>query len=474
MNNAIYLSNTKMHVISYNLTAGKVRIQSTFSRELPERAIFNGVIMDSGALTAFLADLNQTDGHLFQNAALTLESSAVQAKKLGVPELKKSQYAQIAAQEIREGSSEQEMVFDYSLLNGQDKKRYLFLCTVPREVVDNYLAIFRAAGIQIHHMYVGIEMVINYVQTQEDLCRGVVVFNVLDDVSMLSIIFDNGDYVFSTRTRMVPDEENSYASSALQSISSLTKFNPAITKSYYAGAPAGLVEKMRDLQSSPDMGFEEYELARTRGSRAFPDTVSPFAYFSLFHVEDSIDLVVACKATQKKKKPFPKRIVAAVLAVAAIAAVFVGLKVQTWRLNSSNQDITSALNAPENVQRLADIDAMQQQTGRLNQVNGTMNATIQDITDYKDFNASTLDWLEQNAGTSVRLTSLLFDAPSQVLQVTGVSTTQSDASDFVRRIQDYWEFSDVTYTGYATNQDGEYVFSLSITLQAQAEQESST
>ncbi len=471
MKNAIYISNGQIQALSYQRKKGEAgaTVSSFLQEPIPERSVFNGVVLDAAALSASLENLAEGRGDLFKTATLVLDSSAILTKKIPTPKLTRDQALTVVREEIGSNATTYEgLIFDAGVYT-EGEGVYLLGAAMEQSVVEDYRALFQSAGITLEDISVGLDLVIQYVEKRPELCRGSVAICLVDQVSLLSTIFTDGVYMFSTRTRLVGDEPEALVEELLGSLTGIVQFNKQISRAFYLGLEP---ETLALLSARKHYNIEAEILplnpgADLTGGEDLPSS-SHFAVLAALRGEKSMNFVRAAKRGSAAPKPKLSRL-QAVLGAAALAVLLLYglLFFQTYRNNLEIGRLTDYLQDPENLAAQERSDQLEGWMESLFTVQTQLEAAQQAVTYYPAIDQAMIDWLFGRAA-NVSIQRIDFDAAGPTLRLTYNSATELDSSNYVEMIRSYEDFASVVYTGYSAQADWGYTFEISITLKETA------
>lgn len=470
MKTSIYISNDQIQVLSYNPSGtGRVKAASYISRVLPEHSIFNGVITDMGALSSILSEMVQSNRRLFTNASLTIDTNAVLTKKINVPQLKDWQYQKVAREELANNSgSYDDLIYDYALKQEKDNL-YMLGMAVNRPLVESYLSLFQGVGVQLSAIYIGMDLIIDFVKNFPELNRGSVALSIIDGVSMLSMIFDEGRFMFATRTRIIADTEQEFAVKILQSLTSLIQFNRSVSVSYYMGVSPSLMDMMRETKPT---GIEAELrtldcLKNVENASVIGDLVH-YSIIGAFAGKKNINLTETYRKSFSKVKKQqiikPWHLIAGLLILGVIGS-FVFLKYQTFALQAQIKQIKAYVENPDHVAERDYVNELTQKTEQLLARKTQYQTADAIINLYPQLSPDIINWLYNKTDATVGVESFDFDAVSGKISLNLVAGTQLDSTAYVSRIESYEDFESIAYKGYSKEATG-FRFSIVIKLVA--------
>lgn len=466
MQTSIYIASQKIEVVGYQKSKNNVSVLEYSSVPVAEGTMINGKITDSLELVNKLKQLKAEKPQLFQDSTLVIDSNSLLTKIMPVPQLKKWQYYKLVKEELVDTADvNTELVFDYSILLDKGRSTNMLACAASNETVESYLQVFEQAGIPLKTIRVGLETIINFVHTRPDLMEKTFVLNIVDGFSMLSVIFENGSYIFSTRTRLMLDGELGYVNSMIQSLSSLIQFNQSeklssIAASYYMGLQQEQILLLRQYNLNASIQIDQLDTGiREEGCI--------FSYLGIFDDKTSINLIQSYKNVKeylREHKPFrPIALLPYVVAACLLIAFFIPA-VQIQIENKKIEKLTAYLESETIVKQSAEIDELIQNSGKLARVNKQFVDKLVQIEALPTITNELLGQITTTNQAVILVKGFAFDAGTNTIQVTGSSATESDSSAYVEQLKKSGLIEEIYYTGYHFDEQNRYHFTLEIVL----------
>ena len=203
----MFMSESGIEVMSYSDGKGGCSVGEHFTQPLEAGVIANGVVAIPGALVQHLSQIKKTRPSLAENVSLVVDSNLINVKRITAPKLKKNEYQQLAYDEMAESvGSDAGVICGFDFVNPKSADSTLFICGAERSIVEGFIDAFKQAEIPLTSITVSVDGVINFVKTKTDLAKKTFIVNIVDRVNMLSIFFNEGEYLFSTRTRLLSED----------------------------------------------------------------------------------------------------------------------------------------------------------------------------------------------------------------------------------------------------------------------------
>ncbi|MCL2663356.1 MAG: hypothetical protein FWE83_08545 [Oscillospiraceae bacterium] len=464
MKSSIYISANQIQVIGY--VGHSVKQYVTYP--LPEGTMFNGTITDNAFLTECLILMKKDHPDLFQSGVtLIVDGSTILSRKIVSPHLSHKQYLQLVRDDFADSTdSTSNLVCGYHKLYSNENA--ILGCAVNRTQVDSYVSTFSDAGIRLNGIHIGVEAVIGFVKAKAELHSSTIVINVIDGLTMLSMLFENGKNNFITRTRLYGDEKEQVFQSALSNLNGLIQFTRSekineITHSYYLGVSAADVQILEAFNTHQEITIGT--LPVYQGSATIP----PEAHFACLNIQygGSIDLLAAKAAldkyvrSQKPKKLWIPIIAGCVLIPGLIAGI-IGYFI--YQENVEIRKLEDYLTSPSIVEQQIELAMLIRETLYYSEVISQMY----DKNDWEDTlpkaSSHTFDLIAVSHGVAVEVRSMEFNESTGIVRVRANCADANVASDYVETLYNNGVADSVEYRGYSTLAEGVFTFTIDITL----------
>lgn len=472
MNSSIYLSNKEIQIVRYDPKgAGIGNVQDALCIPLPARTMLSGAITDAGQLTSIIAKNLHDYPEYFKNAELIIDTNALLVKKAAVPKLKPREYQRIAQEEFASSEdSHDDLVTDYSIVPGAGEQHMLAVA-IDQPVLEAYLDVFEQAGVTLSAVRVGISLLVKLVKNTPAFAKGSVALTILDDVSLLALVFKDGNYMFSTRSRIMAETPAETAQSLLQNLTSLVQFDKQIRASYYMGVSAPALDIMRQTKPATiEAVIAPFELAKNpiqvNNAAAAP---LHFALVGTCAKSDSINLIDSLNRALKpvgdaeKRRIKPWYVVAGGFALICII-MFIYTQVAILAVKGENKRLNDYINAPDIAAKSEEANNAELAIGQYNGYLSQMQLADEYIDSYPALTDAVFAKLFSGADSNVILKEMNFNAATRTIHVSYTCPTELDSSNFVNHLKTFQEFGSVDFIGYNSQTQDWYSFDVTITL----------
>lgn len=261
MATSIYISNEKIDIVQGSVKSKKIKINNVIDIPITEGAIINGVITDEYEISEKLKEAFDKNPSLDKNILLTVDSGSIYVKKLTVPAISAKKLRNIIKDNFSEIEGYEDFLYDFATLDMGEKKdgALVLACAVERELIESYYDIFKKLNIKIKKINISHACAISLISKVGTYLNDTFVISILDKNNMSNLLFVNGVYSYSNRTRLVEHRGSDACASEISNIlSSLIQFNKSekngteIENFYFCGVNEnenGLFETLtRDLE----------------------------------------------------------------------------------------------------------------------------------------------------------------------------------------------------------------------------------
>ncbi|MEG1942583.1 MAG: pilus assembly protein PilM [Angelakisella sp.] len=230
MPTAIYLGNDKIQIITGKASRGKLKIKRAYSEPLPEGVIINGIITDDLWLKEHLRALKSQRILPRGKVDLVVDSGDILCKTAVMPVVSEKKLKKLVAGEFAEAvAAGQDKLYDYSVLTPKnaDGLGGTVLCTAAdRSLVESYIDLFTCINTNLASIRLGLDCAISLCTGLSVLAAQTYILLLLDGNTMVSILFVEGKYFFSQRTRLLENRGGDQSAGELnKNISYITQFN---------------------------------------------------------------------------------------------------------------------------------------------------------------------------------------------------------------------------------------------------------
>ena len=393
---------------------------------------------------------------------LVLPSNYSSTRISQIPFATGKQLTKMAEHVVSESAAEG--IVDYGITYA-DKKQGVTVCcaSVEENICNRLLAMCEEIKLPVRAITVPMEAYLKGLSQLKTYANKTAIFLFFEDSGVTSILYKNGVYLYSTRSRIFSERGTlDFGTEIVRNISGIVQFYATttsgipITDIYYAGCMEDDFEvclngiHMMNLQAALLQVDAVYE---TQGNpedwlvcagALVDDKTKQVNLYQKWKKSGGMDKVV-------EKESFVKHIVPPVLTLAVCMALFGAVSV--WNLLESKKidDINDWINDSQIQQQYQEADQVEQMK--------------QNLATYPDLDADIIARIVDVSGSNMNVEVKSMDAETGLLTFHAVSSAVIDIPGYVNKLTQTGLFSSVDYSGYQY-QNGEYTLDLSCILKA--------
>ncbi len=450
-------------------SAKKPRITTTKRMELS----FRGEIFDrwKEALTIWKGE-NYQGGSI----KLVLPSTYSSSRIHRIPFAKGRQLRQLA-ENVSE-REESEKISDYGITES-NKSSGITLChaSVEEENLRDILGMFNDLGLPVAEVTVLMESYLRVLSKLKEAEHKTAIYLFFEDSGVTSILYQNGVYLYSTRSRIFSERGTlDFDTEIGRNISGIKQFyatqspEAPITDVFYAGCSRDDFEvcipgiRSMNLNAAPlnlddlcdiPVGADAWlpcigAMMETRSKQ-----INLFSQWQLLHANG-----------EQKQAQFLKHLIYPGICLGACLVVFAGIF--AWnrvRIHEINE-VQAWIDDPEISQSYQEAYAKQKKSDNLTEAMSQVQQMKENLSTYPDLDNETVARILQAGGSNMTVMIKSMDAQTGVLSFQASSGDVIDIPSYINRLTQTGLFSSVDYTGYQYD-DGNYALDLSCVLEAE-------
>jgi hypothetical protein len=392
-----------------------------------------------------------------------------------VPKLNKWQYYRLILDEFSDTAELFEgLVCDYFVQSKTVTGMEILACAAEKAQIESYISTFSEAGITLKGIRIGVQAIMNYVNETPALKEKTFILNVVDGVTMLSMIFNKGVNVFSSRLRLYSEETEQLVGEMLANLSGLIQFTKSeklsdIEHCYYLGINGEQLELINETTHYPDI---KYDILNIYDSAAGTEKLcvdSHFVFLNTLLSNDSIDLMRSVKSLAKlKKKQKPKRfwIPAFIGILVLLIAPFTYFTLQASNVYDKIAEAHSFLMDEEVSAKSVLLDRTMLDISLYGSIRSQAESKMQYDETMIVITNDALD-LITGSFAGISISSFSFSSDTGVLRAECISPDERTAANYIEFLKGSPLIQSARYVGYSYSlEDGvrRYAFSVDVTL----------
>lgn len=222
MKTSIYMSN---QIVSIIVGDSPKKIAGMYRTVLPEGCMINGIITSNNKISDYLKDYFIKKNIPLDDVSLVIDSTQILTKVLELPRLKEDELISVIDKEMNELTDGDTLVYDYLVLK-EDKMKVRYLaCAIDESIIESYMELFSNFDVKLSRLNIALGATIKMIEKISLMNNqtGVVIIN--DGDSLMSVLYENGEYIFSSHTRLYSQHGSlAFANDISRNIEGLQQF----------------------------------------------------------------------------------------------------------------------------------------------------------------------------------------------------------------------------------------------------------
>jgi len=464
-----------VEVLTYRKSGPRVIVKGYDTIALPEECVINGVILDGTPIIEGLRSLRRSKPRLFKDVSLVLSGSFVYAKRINVPsKINKWMLFQAIRDEFSDISTDSENLIccHFPLSTNKDGSKQILACAVERSHTDTYLAIMKAAGVELNKIHLAEHAILHYFDDEPEFKAQPFVLNLVDDDILTSMIFQNGISVFQSRTRLYGEDRETMVRGTLDGLSGIIQFNKSQNfEEFYHCLFLGLSDADLDLvrmnTAYPEIHFSNLELFEgVKGAKILPPNAH-IAYLNALIPDGETDVLHGIVLSERlKKRNKPKKVWIPVLAgvVAVLACVIAVLWYLVAGVNYEVRTLTDYMNSPQVVSEREELNRLNYEINRATTAYDEAVIRIEEKEALPLLTRQLIDTIVLLGGDVITISSFSFTDTQGTVRISASAATEFSASNYVDRLRSQRIIEYIEYLGYSYDSAGSFNFSIEVKM----------
>ena len=257
-NKVIFITSDVIYAMETVHSRGTIKVLKEIRLPIKQGVFANGLIIDIPAFTSYLKNIVSLNKTFARDVTVVVDSSSIITKKVDVPEKIRGDMVHGIAKKELAYADDLDLVFDTCLIS-EDSGTKAYCCALEKKIVQQYNTAFEDAGIQINRIDVPLSTILNFTYTSDDFKNMNYILNIVEEDILYSVIFERGNYIFSTRDRIYEQVgTEDYNLFMLRKVDSLVSyFNNNSTEAidtlkniYFYGIPNDTIKEINNLYYS--------------------------------------------------------------------------------------------------------------------------------------------------------------------------------------------------------------------------------
>lgn len=468
----VYLANNIIQVAVGNAGNRRVGVNGLYATIDSAGCLTNGTVTDAEAFVELMSGFWSANKLPKKNVTLVINSTQFITKLMKVPSnLNTAKTLSFISNEFSDVERMTDPIYSYYVLSEDkaSKLRTIVATMVERGFVAGHVETFAQMGIKVSGIETSLGSAIRLINRLPEMRRSTSIVQILDDVNLTSILFVDGDYTYSSRSRLFSDKGTSaFADEIARSVSGIEQFVQA------NGIETPITDVFLNGIAESDRAFCENSISalnynvnistldadkrvklssKATQSGSFNEYLYPIA--GLIVTEAKLNLFGRAKADPSKKESKAKlrKVLKPLIWAAVIAMLLFGTLFGLTRYYQSLLDEVLAYNTREDV--VADCalyDKLSAETEQIQKVFDGSELTKLFLDSYPLGTTEVRDQIEDcTEGLAVEVNFTGFSSIDGLISFNSIAKDVKLINEFVDQLKKEDFVLRVDYTGYSYN-----------------------
>lgn len=367
-------------------------------------------------------------------------------------------------------------ISDYGVTQ-MDKKQGVSLCcaSAETETIEDILNVCKEIGLNVDDITVPMEGYLKGLSKVKNYVKKTSIFLLFEDSGVTSILFQDGVYLYSTRSRIFSERGTlDFGTEIVRNISGILQFystrkaTSPITDVFYAGCAKDDFEVCVPGIYNMNLAVEPLATDFTFESDGDPEEWLVCIGAMMDDGKKQVNLYRAWQEQSESgneitKGNIGKHLIAPGIALGVCIVLIAGVNVWNMFTNSQVKKLEAWIQDDTVQKEYKAAKKTLKKSERLDKAKNQVDQMKANLATYPDLNAEMIATIVDSSGSDVKVEIESMDAETGFLTFHAVSGAVIDIPGYVSRLTDTGLFSDVDYSGYQF-QDGEYSLELSCVL----------
>lgn len=411
----------------------------------------------------------------FSEAKIVLPATYSSSRVMQIPYAKGKQLTRMAEHVMKESRSEE--LTDYAVIKA-DKSQGICLCCggAEEEVLRKLAGIGEELQFSIKEVTVPMEGYLNILLRQPEIQGQTAIVLLFEEGSVTSILFRDGQYLYSTRSRLFSERGTlDFGTEIVRNVSGILQFY-ATTKSehpikevYYAGCnPDDFIVSEDGLR---EMNLEVTPLDVRVAFAGREDCGEWLAGIGAFITEKRKTINLQCMwktqagqdRTERKNVSIWKHLQFPALTFALCLVGVAGVTVWNHATSSQINKLNAWIQDTQIQQAYQEANELKLESEKLAVSQSQVEQMKANLATYPDLDAKMIETIVDVGGVDMKVRIKSMDAQSGLLTFDAVSEKVIDIPGYVEKLDNTGLFSSIQYSGYSYSEE-EYSLVLSCVL----------
>ena len=203
---SVYISNDRIKIVTGSGSKSRAKIKKVYSLEVPEGTVMNGIITGEQRLSEKLEQIWNRYRLPRRGICVIIDSGKIMTKVIEVPFMKDRELIACIDKEFADGEKT-DLVTDYFPFPKTDPyaMNRIFCAAVEKSVIESYLTLFESLKLKVRRVSIGLGCLLKAATVTGLFFYETCIFMLLQGSTTISVLFENGEYIYSRRSRMLSD-----------------------------------------------------------------------------------------------------------------------------------------------------------------------------------------------------------------------------------------------------------------------------
>lgn len=204
---SVYISNDRIEIVAGKGSKAQAKVKKVYSLSVPEGTVMNGIITGEQRLKETLEAIWDRYKLPRRGVCLVIDSGKIMTKVIEVPYMKDKELIACIDKEFADGEKT-DLVTDYFPFPKTDPyaMNRIFCAAVERGVIESYMSLFSDLKIKINRISIGLGCLLKAAIATGMFSGQTCVFMLAEGSTTISVLFENGEYIYSRRNRMLSEQ----------------------------------------------------------------------------------------------------------------------------------------------------------------------------------------------------------------------------------------------------------------------------
>ncbi|MGI6071248.1 MAG: type IV pilus biogenesis protein PilM [Blautia sp.] len=454
---SVYLSNNILHIVTGERKKGLPAVQQTYSVEIPEGSLLNGLITNEQELVEQLKEIWENNHLPASDVELVVDTSKFVTKQVSLPKQKEKHLLENLAREYSDVERRENAVYDYMVIgeNKGTKLREMMAVMTDSDYLEGILKVFREAGISVKSITTARSNAVKllpHILNQGNTAK-TCILQVLVGSTLTSLLWIDGTYTYANKKRLFCERgTDQFAVEVIRNINSMVQFHSSLKSDseikniYLCGFTQEEIGSCQEAAGQFELGMEVAAL-----DYEYRDYL--YAAGSLTSIGKDINLLAAMKKKKKAKngggaaalKPWIPVFV--LLGICLIASTV--LIVMVHMKQSTVDEYEEYLTDPANLSSVMEADTISAQNSWMQSVISETDQMQEIIASYPKVTSKVWQAIENSGDGQTQAEILSYDSATGVLDMRLTSTVVTSPNQYADALEATGLFHSVEYTGYS-------------------------